>query len=213
MNKIKEKIIDLVYDYKYNVKTCGDEEFDRRIVNFGYKPTSYIKLHEIFRKYSFNKGNHLIDYGCGKGRVLFVAAKNGCNKVTGVEIDKDMYIATKNNIDRFQSKHKNSATSIELVNQDAMKYEVDPSVTDFFFYNPFHMKIFVYVLKKIEKSAIDFPRYIRIFLVHPDKSTLWLLGKMQHFVLLEQSEKYRYVVYCTKEESEEPRAYLKTKIV
>lgn len=135
-------------------------------------------MHKIFRKYSFNKENHLIDYGCGKGRVLFVAAKNGCNKVTGIEINKDMYTAARNNIDRFQSKHKNAAISIELVKQDAMKYEIDHSITDFFFYNPFHMKVFVYVLKKIEKSAINFQRNIRIFLVHPDKSTLWLLEKM-----------------------------------
>ncbi len=197
--KIKDKFIDLFYDHKYGIKTCGAKEFDRRVVNFGYRPTPYIKLHKMFRKYPINKDNHLVDYGCGKGRVLFAAAKNGCKKATGIELNEDMYVATTLNINRFQNKYDQLKTKIEVINIDAVKFEIKPSMTDFFFYNPFHMKVFIYVLKNVEKSIIDHPRNIRIFLYHPHESYLWLLDKTPSFALVEKSRKYSYVIYDNKE--------------
>ncbi|MCL2592689.1 MAG: class I SAM-dependent methyltransferase [Defluviitaleaceae bacterium] len=190
-----DKLIDLIYDYKYGIETCREQEFDRRMINFGYKPTPYRNLRKIFRKYKFTENNHLIDYGCGKGRVLFMAALNGCKKATGIEINSDMYDIAIDNVKSFNDKHKIMDNRIQIINADAMKYQLENSADTFFFFNPFHMKVFIYVLNIIKNSVISYPRSVKIFLINPKESVIWTIERMQFFTSKEESKTDNYSIY------------------
>jgi len=64
---------------------------NNRIANYDYEPSPYSELIKVFTEFPFANNNHLLDYGCGKSRVLITAALFDCARVTGVEINRDMY--------------------------------------------------------------------------------------------------------------------------
>ena len=93
--KIREKIFNLtdaIFDILYGIKTNGYYvNINPRAINLGYGPTYYIYLNKLYKKYPFESRDHLVDFGCGMGRVIFVAYRHGCKNITGVEINQDMY--------------------------------------------------------------------------------------------------------------------------
>ena len=66
--------IDRLYDNELNITSiCKDCDSPNEKEAFNdYEPTSYY-------------------FGCGKGRVLFMAAYNGCRHVTGYEVNEERY--------------------------------------------------------------------------------------------------------------------------
>ena len=163
---------DYWYDCWYHVKTCGIVRLkNSRIINFDYEPTHYFELQKIFTQLPFSKDSHLIDYGCGKGRVLLMAALYGCPRVTGIDLNSDLCRIAESNIARLRT-HKGINTDIQVMEQDAIQYKIDPSINCFFFFNPFHLKVFIYVLKNIQNSVLQSPRDIRLIFLKPHKSTI-----------------------------------------
>lgn len=180
--KWSDKFIDLWYDYFYNVKTVGAVHYkNNRIIDYDYEPSPYSDLKKIFSSFTFNLNSHLLDYGCGKGRVLIMAVAFGCHKVTGIDFNNTMCDKAKANIK--QCRFLNCEESVSIVNQDAIQYLIDPTVNYFFFFNPFHMKVFIYVLKNIQKSVEQSPRDIQLIFYRPQKSTIWQVERMGCFNL------------------------------
>jgi len=78
---------------KYGIDTTGADEL-KSLADKGidtshatiYMPASYDLLEIIFEKLKASPPVHLIDFGCGKGRVLCVAAFHGVSKLTGLDI-------------------------------------------------------------------------------------------------------------------------------
>ncbi len=186
---------DYWYDCWYHVKTCGIVRLkNSRIINFDYEPTHYFELQKIFTQLPFSKDSHLIDYGCGKGRVLLMAALYGCPRVTGIDLNSDLCRIAESNIARLRT-HKGINTDIQVMEQDAIQYKIDPSINCFFFFNPFHLKVFIYVLKNIQNSVLQSPRDIRLIFLKPQKSTIWQVEKMRFFTLQTIMENPRCLVY------------------
>ena len=127
---------DYWYDCWYHVKTCGIVRLkNSRIINFDYEPTHYFELQKIFTQLPFSKDSHLIDYGCGKGRVLLMAALYGCPRVTGIDLNSDLCRIAESNIARLRT-HKGINTDIQVMEQDAIQYKIDPSYSAHIFETP-----------------------------------------------------------------------------
>ncbi|WP_316523109.1 RsmD family RNA methyltransferase [Neglectibacter sp. CSJ-5] len=194
-NKYIDFLVDYWNDYRYNVKTCGAVHFrSSRVINFDYEPSSYSDLHKIFAEISFTKDSHLIDYGCGKGRVLIMAALYGCSRITGIELRPDLCQIAKTNVSNVWARNNTNVT-IQILEQDAIQYKIDPSINYFFFYNPFHMKVFIYVLKNIQQSVLLSPRNVQLIFFKPQKSTIWQLEKMKFFTLQKELKESRCLIY------------------
>lgn len=188
-------MVDYWYDRQYHVKTCGVVRFkNSRIINFDYEPAPYFDLQKIFTEFSFLKDSHLIDYGCGKGRVLLMAALYGCPRVTGIDLNSDLCRIAESNVASLRT-HKGMNTDIRVMEQDAIQYKIDPSINYFFFFNPFHLKVFIYVLKNIQNSVLQSPRNIWLIFLKPQRSTIWQVEKMRFFTLQTIMEKPRCLVY------------------
>ncbi len=176
------------YDKLFGVDTSavldGQETFDGKLF-YRYQPTNYSFLEYIFKVYPFEDMDHIMDVGFGKGRVLFMASYMGCNRVSGCEINEEYFKVTSYNIKEYVSRTK-SNTVFTLLNEDAQKIEIDNTINKFFFFNPFHLKVYVRFFENLMKSLSYFDRKTTIFLYSPLLSTLKYLDKLEVFHLVEK---------------------------
>lgn len=129
-----------------------DESLPEREIFSNYVPTSYNFLEKIFSYFPFDLQDHIIDFGCGKGRMLFMAAHNSCKYVTGYEINEIRYEILINNIKKYQNR--------------------------FFFFSPFHLKIYMKVFNNLLSSIKNNPRNISVYLYKPYKNIIEYLDSI-----------------------------------
>ncbi|HLR10424.1 MAG TPA: class I SAM-dependent methyltransferase [Sporosarcina sp.] len=132
-----------------------------------YEPTPYATLDVLFEQYDIRNRKRLVDYGCGKGRILFYVHHYFHLPVVGVEFDDQLYReALLNETTYLQKKHKWTA-SITIEHQLAEQYDIQREDDVFFLFNPFSLQIFMTVIQKIMKSVEAYPRTVDIILYYP----------------------------------------------
>ncbi|HET9056229.1 MAG TPA: class I SAM-dependent methyltransferase [Chitinophagaceae bacterium] len=138
-----------------------------------YMPANYFVLEKLFNKLTITPGNNcIVDIGCGKGRVLIVAAYYGFKKITGVEFSKT-FCARANQI--IQSKKSVFPdVTFGIVNQDAATYIIPDETTTIFLYNPFDEEVMKKVILNIEESLNRKPRSLIVIYVNPQAKHLFL---------------------------------------
>ena len=90
-----------------------------------------------------------IDFGSGKGRMLFMAARHGFKNVFGVELRRELHNQASKNA--RECRHLD-AGSIESLNLDASEYEFPDEKLVLFFFNPFGSEVMAKVLEKLTES-------------------------------------------------------------
>ena len=168
-----DNTIEALYDSYLNIATgseTGDETKEGADDNI-YEATSYFFLERLFQAFPFEEGDHLADFGCGKGRVLFMASNHSCRRVTGYENNDARFEILKANVARYQQKH-GAQTVFNIQKIDAQSAEIDDSVNKFFFFEPFSIDIYARVIQNIKKSLDRRKRDATIFLYLPEESTL-----------------------------------------
>lgn len=174
------------------VKSIQLEEHDN-IMNFMYEPLPYHQLNEVFRKYPLAADDHFIDLGCGKGRVLIMAAEYGCHNLYGLDINHYLLEIAKENM--AQIKRKNQNVQFRSLCMNAKDFEFDQKINKLFFYNPFQLKIFIYVFKSLLRSLETHPRKITMYVCGAKKSTVAYLEKIGCFQLIGSEEKKSLYIY------------------
>jgi hypothetical protein len=106
-----------------------------------------------------------IDFGSGKGRVVYQAAQFPFKRVIGVEIAEELTGIARYNVDHNRDRLK--CGEVELVTNDAVSYEVPDDVTVAYFYHPFEGQIFARVIDNLVASLDRNPRRLRIIYVYP----------------------------------------------
>lgn len=157
---------------KYKINTTGEDELIK-LEELGidishatiYMPVNYYLLEEAFQQLPQSPRKHFLDMGCGKGRALCVAAHHGFNKVTGIDISKDLCeIATKN---LSYTNQKFTDLQFKVINNDAFYFEIPDDVDCIFFFNPFDEIIMSAVVNNIFESLQNNPRKLNIIYVNP----------------------------------------------
>lgn len=126
-----------------------------------------------------------MDVGFGKGRVLFMASYFGCNRISGCEISEEYFRVTSQNVEEYVRQTKNQ-TVFTLLHEDAQKVRIDNTINKFFFFNPFHLKVYIKFFGHLMESLRQVNRKTTIFLYSPLPSTLKYLNKMTDFRLIEK---------------------------
>ena len=177
-----EITIDELYDLYLDINTReeqGDDAKQNRNDNI-YEATSYFFLERLFKAFPFEANDHMADFGCGKGRVLFMAAKYSCGNVTGYENNAARFRILQSNAVRYRQRHGTS-TNFILRNEDAQSVAIDDSINKFFFFEPFGIKIFAQVIQNIQKSIKRNPREAAILMYLPEETTLSHLDAVKGF--------------------------------
>lgn len=148
---------DVVYNNRYN------DDYYR------YEPTSYSGLICAFDALEgvISKYDRVVDFGCGKGRVLFYVNQRFQCEVCGIEVDEELYEQALDNRSYYNSRFRDSMNRIEIINGKAEEYVIHPEDTVFYFFNPFDLKIFQMVITNILENLKQHPRNIYIVMYYP----------------------------------------------
>jgi 16S rRNA G966 N2-methylase RsmD len=172
---------------KYGINTTGADNLkslEKKGIDIShatiYMPVSYDVLELFFKEVKIESFNHFLDIGCGKARAMCVAASYGINKISGIELSKELFIAAKENI--AATKEKYPAADFQIFNNDAFYFDIDDDVDCIFMFNPFDETIMSGVMENIETSLENNPRVMTIIYINPlEKHVLLEWGYEQVF--------------------------------
>ncbi len=111
-----------------------------------------------------SKPDHVLDYGCGKGRVSFFLAWQVRCRCIGVEYDTRIFAAAQEN-----GRSAVSGSRVRLEQAAAEQYEVPDDADRMYFFNPFSVEILRKVLARIRESRYRCPREILLFFYYPSE--------------------------------------------
>ncbi|KMJ57580.1 SAM-dependent methyltransferase [Bacillus sp. LL01] len=153
------------YDQKLNIKTSDIQMGIHRSYTYHrYEPTPYEALDCLFKKYEVESGDHVVDFGCGKGRLNFYLAHRFGASVTGIEMNETFYGECLSNLEGYSGKNKQK---IEFGQSLAEKYDIPSTANRFYFFNPFTIEIFRTVVNNILLSVEQTYRSVEIILYYP----------------------------------------------
>ena len=171
---LKETILVIFYDFIFSLRysTKFNEAIELNSLRIDspnkkngvlYQSSSY-----YYAKLAFNNLpldftiSSLVDFGSGKGNVLFMAYKLGFKKIIGVEFAEELVQFSKERMRRI--KISASSSDIAIIHSDAAAFLIPEDTNVFFFYNPFNRNVFERVLDNIEESLSRNKR--KIFIVY-----------------------------------------------
>jgi SAM-dependent methyltransferase len=102
-----------------------------------------------------------VDMGCGKGRVVLVAATYPFQRVVGVEISAPLAEIARANIDRFQPPTR-QCRNVEVQTVDATSFTFPETNLLIHFYHPFEPPLLNAVLEQLQRSIEARPRKVVI---------------------------------------------------
>ena len=145
------------YDSEYDIKESVDPRDtipNHPSVHHAtiYFPTRVRPFMKMLKTLNLNKSNTVfVDFGCGKGRALLLAAEFGIKKVKGIEFCDKLSSIALNNMQIYSDKYSTSSVEFEIINNDMSLYNLDELDNLFYFYNPCDE----YILDKVIHNIID----------------------------------------------------------
>ena len=131
-----------------------------------YQPTRILPLRKVLTAANPGPDSFIVDYGCGKGRVLLVAAECGFSRSVGIEFMHELCKVARSNVEQYRKK-TGSKADIQIVEADAADYRVQDDQTHFYFFNPFQAGVLSRVLQSITQSLNRKPRIVYIIYNSP----------------------------------------------
>lgn len=160
--------------FERNISTAKREveldHFHRDRVH--YVPSDWLDLWRVLRKKSIGKGDVFVDFGSGKGRILYQAARYPFGRVIGVEICESLNRIARANLDANAGKL--ACKQIDVVTIDAADYPIPADMTVAYFYHPFSGPTFKTVIDRIVESVNSHPR---------DLTVIYQCPAMEEYVL------------------------------
>ena len=108
----------------------------------GSQSTPYWGLEKLFKDVEFRGSDHLIDVGCGKGRVLaYLAGMNCAADITGVELNPEVAMTAKQWTKRY--------SNINVIEGNAFDLDYD-TYNKMFMFRPMETGAFIDFITKVE---------------------------------------------------------------
>ena len=164
---------------KYSIHSTGADELahlEKKGIDIEhstiYMPASYDLLEKIFQQVPIASFKHFIDIGCGKGRVMCVAAHYGVTKMSGIDLSKELCDATLINL--AKTKTQFPGIDYKIINNDAFYFSIPEDADCIFLFNPFDEIIMSGVVSNIRESLEKFPRKMTIIYLNPLHKKLFI---------------------------------------
>jgi len=128
-------------------------------------------------------GVTFLDMGCGKGRMLALAAEHGFARSVGVELDEGLVACARRNIDAARLRRGATMTRVTVHRGDARQFEFPEEPLALYLNNPFAVPILEVVMANLGESLRRAPRPLTVVLMRRaiedpanDSPTAELLG-------------------------------------
>lgn len=173
--KLYVEFIDRWFDFRYGLDTCGSERLEDLTVDSAnqsrgtqYEPARSLLLRRFFGEVRrlVPSESVLVDLGCGKGRVLLIAAQSGFVEVKGVEFAHELCEIARRNCSTFKQTTGIPA-DFKIIESDVLDYRIEARDNVFFMFNPFDDLVLAKVLANIESSIKEFPRSVYLCYYNP----------------------------------------------
>jgi hypothetical protein len=137
-----------------------------------YSPSGWQFLRKALKVVPAGPDEVFLDFGSGKGRVVYQAAKRPFKRVIGVEVSPVLNDVARRNIERVRPRLR--CQDVELVACDALDYRIPDDLTVAYFYHPFTGETFRRVIANIVESLERRPRRFDVIYVCPQNERLLL---------------------------------------
>lgn len=172
-----------------------------------YQGANYYLLEKVFNHLqtieanlpAVQAGKNLLDFGCGKGRVLAVAAYYGFLKITGVEFAKELCVVARKNIAPVQ--HEFPDKIFNVIHANAVDYKIENNTNVFFFFNPFDEVVMLVVVKNILLSLKENPREIYVVYINPVHKEIFMSAGFEQIFYYEKLKYIQASVFMLAERS------------
>ena len=94
------------WEHLLNIHTEGDDDGLSDLHHHRYEPTPYAILERLLDSGYLNHAKHLIDIGCGKGRIPIFFAQTLGISTTGIDFDENLISIAQHN--HNESKHRDN---------------------------------------------------------------------------------------------------------
>lgn len=172
-----------------------------------YEATPYSILYHLFHTYKLEKTDGFVDFGSGKGRLLYYVHHHFGASVTGIEMNEKLYNKTLKNKTKYIKKTKAKPNSIQVKQCYAEAYKIEKDQNVFYFFNPFSVQIFMKVVHNILQSVEENPREVDIILYYPTidyinyllgQTTFELIEEIRIPILYEVNNNERFIIFRNK---------------
>jgi Histone methylation protein DOT1 len=130
-----------------------------------YRPSRWTLVRRVLNALEIQPDDVFVDFGSGKGRVLYQAAQHPFTRVVGVEISPELNRIAEDNLERNRSKLV--CRNVELATADIAEYAVPDDMTIAYVYIPVTGELFQRTLEQILASLDRRPRPIKLVYIHP----------------------------------------------
>lgn len=161
------------FDVRYGTNTAGVVRLaalqiisPNRSRGVAYSPTNPQVFARLIRQVDGTHPGVFIDLGCGKGRVLLLAANHGFDRVVGVEFSPELCRTARSNIAAYL-RRTGSAIRFEVIEADVTDYRMVDDESVLFLYNPFDAIVMNAVLDEIQNSYRRHPRTMWLIYYNP----------------------------------------------
>jgi len=199
---IANRIFDYHFDWKYKTDTRSKISLHDLTVTGEnkehgsfYQPTMALSFKRLLDTVPLPPESVLVDFGCGKGRVLLLAVLRGMKKAVGIEFSPELCEIARNNV-RIVEQATGSRLDITVIEGDVTHYEIEDDQNVFFLFNPFDDVVLEAVVKNIQKSLQRKSREIAIIYYNPVHSHILDNSFLPKNAYLIGGEEYMLYVNC-----------------
>lgn len=130
-----------------------------------YAPTSYHAFRAFMSAVPIEAGRDVfVDIGCGKGRVLILAAQYPFRRIIGVEIARPLAMAAARHVARMRRK---VCADVGVWTGRASEYPIPGDASVIYLFNPFHGRELTDLLQRLRCSLEASPRRLHVIFNNP----------------------------------------------
>ena len=162
------RIREAYYEWSLGIRTA--DHVAAHLIGVGpdgedYFPTDYQLFERAIRRITVHPWlDVFLDIGCGKGRLLIMAAKYPFRRVIGIDFSEELCRAARENVKSLRPAERDR---VEVIQADATAFQVPDEVTVIFMFNPFTGRVLQQSLERIRESLLRSPRVLWLYYLQP----------------------------------------------
>lgn len=168
---VQRTYVNNICDIEFNIKTVGTRKWEGKDAKKFHRTesTPYKALETFYERHDINKGDRVVDFGAGRGRVAFFLHNYYDVDVVGIELNEITFEETEENLKNYNEKFGDYSNKIKFQCINAENYTFDKRDNTYFFFNPFNHTVFKNVIDNIIKDADRNQKDVKVILYYPTR--------------------------------------------